>query len=538
MGKQQMSLRNRTSHGRGAQRAGPYGLGTRHAAMPYRGSATAPEAAGSAPVCDVVDELSAAPLAASERGSAPHPLSNAEENQRLYDYERSVKDKFAAIIPVLKEIAAIQHEPGFVQHAQNIAHARLGFALPSSTLEDAWVEQLDMRSLYAHCVFQAFHWAAERFCDEQARQQVTMEQTLCSLFDCGFHEVDFSPCADGRLMGLVTFILRLPYGAVRRKSYAGAMFDVEANARHWMRTEFYRYREGKPSLPDAGTRYLKIAVYHWSSSDPAHEGCAAHGSNERDAAEAALNQLIAFRQAIENSFCCGASVDILLIGVDTDTDSIKVHIPDADGAMSLFRYVDSAELYRQSAGLDVGNAHLYVHRAIQETARAEGWAQGNGAPHEGMLRLIASLLINNLSQIEYVRRNHGGRYGDIGHNELFISVGEGFEEVQIRNLTYYAATYTVEEGAADLDIGIKIFKKLNVTHGLPIPIIVHYRYDSRVPGSKQRIMAQCRRMKAAIEARYSELKQKGLLVCAMAVQDKTPGSRIEMINDEAVLAHP
>lgn len=528
MGKQEMSLRNRTSHGRGAQRSGPYGLGTRHASMPYRHDAAtqattaAIVASPSNTACDVAVEL-----------RAPHPLFNAAESRRLFDYERSVKDKFAAIIPALKEIAAIQHEPGFVEHAQNVAQARLGFALPSSTLEDAWVEQLDMRSLYAHCVFQAFHWAAEQFCDEQVRQQVTMEQTLCSLFDCGFHEVDFSPCADGRLMGLVTFVLRLPYGAVRRKSHAGAMFDVEANVRHWMHTEFYRYREGKPSLPDAGTRYLKIAVYHWSSSDPAHEGCAAHGSNERDAAEAALNRLIAFRQAIENSFCCGASVDTLLIGVDTDTDSIKVHIPDADGAMSLFRYVDSAELYRQSAGLDVGNAHLHVHRAIQESTRAEGWAQGSGAPHEGILRLIASLLINNLSQIEYVRQNYGGRYSDIGHNELFISVGEGFDEIQIRNLAYYAAMYTVEEGAPDLDIGVKIFKKLNVARGLPIPIIIHYRYDGRVPGSKQRIMDQCRRVKAAIEARYSELKQRGLLVCAMAVQDKRPGSRIEMLNDEA-----
>jgi len=144
--------------------------------------------------------------------------------------------------------------------------------------------------------------------------------------------------------------------------------------------------------------------------------------------------------------------------------------------------------------------------------------------------LIATLLINNLSQIEYVCSNWGGRYPDIGHNERFISVGDGFEEFQLRNLAYFAHLHTVEEGAPDMDVGIKIFKKLNVHHGLPIPLAIHFRYDSRVPGGRERMAERCRRVKAAIESRYSELAAKGLLVSRMTVQDKRLGSPIELID--------
>ena len=79
---------------------------------------------------------------------------------------------------------------------------------------------------------------------------------------------------------------------------------------------------------------------------------------------------------------------------------------------------------------------------------------------------------------------HNGQYADIGHAERYISVGDGFEEVQIRNVAYYAHLHTLEEGVADMDVGIKIFKGLNVKHGLPVPVAIHYRYDAGVPGSR------------------------------------------------------
>jgi hypothetical protein len=69
---------------------------------------------------------------------------------------------------------------------------------------------------------------------------------------------------------------------------------------------------GVPTTVDAGTRYLKITVYHTRNSSPCHEGCAAHGSNDHQAVAAALDRLNQFRRAIDDSFCCGASTDILL----------------------------------------------------------------------------------------------------------------------------------------------------------------------------------------------------------------------------------
>jgi len=448
-------------------------------------------------------------------------------------HELRIKNSFDAIVKVLKHIAGLQHEPDFEERAQKIAREQLGFELPEQILADAWVADLDMRALYGECVMRMLRLLAEQA--RQTNQEQDTDEAMAFFLDSGYHAVDISPCSDGRLKGLVRYILRLPDGAVRsRKAYAGAMFDVDANVKRWVETELMRFREGRPVTADAGTRYLKVAVYHWSSSNPTHEGCAAHGSNVTAAAEAGLKRLNEFRQAIENSFCCGASVDNLLIGVDTDTDAIKVHIPDADGAMSLHRFVDNIELYRATVNDDASSARLKLHRAILEASAIKGGGAGNGEPHEGMRRLIASLLINNLSQIEYVCSNWGGRYADIGHAERFINVGEGFEEFQMRNLAYLAHLHTVEEGAPDMDVGIKIFTKLNVKHGLPVPIAIHYRYDSRVPGCRERSAERCQRIKTAIEGRYPDLAEKGLLVCNMTVQDKLPGSQIELV--EAIAA--
>ncbi len=508
----------------GARRP-PYGLGTPHGVLQGRHPQPvfAPQGIALAP------EVAPNPACSMDTGRpCSHPLTNESENQRLLAHELMVKNSFDKIVQVLKRIAGLQHETDFEQRAQAIALEQLGFELPRQILADAWVTDLDMPALYGECVMRMLRLIAEQTRLKSPQQDT--DEAVAFFLDSGYHAVDISPCSDGRLKGLLRYILRLPDGAVRsRKAYAGAMFDVDANVKRWVDTELMRFREGRPVTADAGTRYLKVAVYHWSSSDPTHEGCAAHGSDVTAAAEAALKRLNEFRLAIENTFCCGASVDNLLIGVDTDTDAIKIHVPDADGEMSLYRFVDNIELYRATVNDDANSARLKLHQAIMDASATTGWGTGQGEPHEGMRRLIASLLINNLSQIEYVCSNWGGRYADIGHAERFISVGDGFEEFQLRNVAYFAHLHTVEEGAPDMDVGIKIFKKLNVKHGLPVPIAIHFRFDSRVPGCRERTVERCQRIKAAIEARYADLAQKGLLVCNMTVQDKRPGSQIELI---------
>ncbi len=512
-----MNTRNAYALRAQAQRAhrhthGPYGLGTPAATLPAR-PAEQPAGAG--------------------EPTWRHPLANRAMNARLAHCEDSVKGRFDAIVPALKALSAQQHLADFPERARRMAREQLGYDLPQGILDDAWVAGLDLKALYAHCAFQSLKAAVDQFARDIKAQLEVVQDTRNFFLDCGFHAVDISPCADGRLKGLSRYILRLPLTSLaRRKAYAGALFDVETDVRHWSATELRRYREGVPTTADAGTRYLKIAVYHTSSSDPCHEGCAAHGSNETKAIEAALERLNQFRQAIQNTFCCGASTDILLIGVDTDTDAIKVHIPDSKGELSAYRYLDNAALYRDTAGLSADAARAAVYEAIRAASRKDGWGAGAGEPHDGMRRLIGNLLVNNFSQIEYVNDLYDGRYPDIGHAERYISVGDGFEEVQMRNVAYYAHLHTVEEGAGDMDVGIKIFKGLNVKHGLPIPIAIHYRYDAKVPGSRERVAAKARRVREAIEARYPDLAAQGLLACWLSVQDLPTGSPIEELTGD------
>jgi len=448
-----------------------------------------------------------------------HPLTRGNENGRLYEYERRVKSAFDAIVPTLKRVSALQHEEGFEDRAQRITREQLGFELPDEVLADAWVEQLDMRRLFAWCVFKTYR----RYCDDFFTTDPLGsgdEQSLQGLLqECGFHTLDLSPCADGRLAHVISYVLRLPYRAVRRKSYAGALFDIEDSLAKWTETELLRFREGRPNTADAPTRYLKAVVYHYSSVDPDHEGCAAHGSDATRAARAGLDRLLDFQRAVQNSYCCGASIDLLLIGLDTDTDAIRVHVPDAKGIIDLTRFVDAGEIHARSLHMTPGQAQAYIAEQVCGVADAP----------PGMLRLIARLLENNLSQVDYVRNYYGEHYSDIGHAERFIGAGIGFEEVQLRNLTYFAYLDTVEEAAPDLDVGVKIFSRLNVAHGLPIPVVVRYDYHGQVPGARERAVEHCRRVAGALRARYAELADRGLLHTLLVIRDCNAGERIEVL---------
>jgi len=454
------------------------------------------------------------------RASTSHPLCREEENRRLFAYERDVKAAFDEIVPTLKRISALQHEPQFEQQAQQIAREQLGFELPQDILADAWVEQLDMRRLFAWCVFSTYR----RFCDDYYRHDPLAgrddEGFDAFMQACGFHTVDISPCADGRLAHLVRYVLRLPQQAVRRKSYAGALFDVEDSIQKWTEVELARFREGRPNTADAPTRYLKVVAYHFSSVDPEHQGCAAHGSDTARAAQAGRERLYAFREAIENSFCCGASIDLLLIGLDTDTDAIRVHVPDAQGAIDLDNSVDALVLFDATARSGAADAARAIASAVRECTPDV---------QPGMAQLVERLIENNLSQIAYVRANHGRHYVDIGHAERFIGVGVGFEEIQLRNLMYFAYLNTVEEATADLDVGIKIFSGLNVAHGLPVPVIVRFDHHGQVPGSRQRAEQHCARVAAALQARFSDLGGRGLLHVLQVTRDCDAAGSIELL---------
>lgn len=452
-----------------------------------------------------------------------HALVDAELNRRLDAYETRVRARFAAIVPVLRQISAQEHAEDFVWRAHELARERLGYELPPALLENAWVTGLDMSALHAGAIFKSFTECIDRADADQAPWRERMRLDADFFRACGYHTVDITPCADGRLQGLLPFVLRLaPGDAVSVKAYAGAVLDVETDMADWTQRELDRLSGGLPGCESAN--YLKIAAYHYSSSRPDDQGCAAHGSNDVKAVSCALGRLEELRAAIENTFGAGAAPDILLIGVDTDIDAIRIHAPDQHGSVSAARYIDNATLYRETLGLDAEAARDRIAVAVA----------ASGCAH-GMQTLIAHLLEANLSQIEYVIQHHAGRYAVIGHDENFIVAGEAVCEMQLRNMYYFAHLDTIEEGAPDMDVGIKIFTGLNLRRGLAVPVLVHFRYNSRVPGARDRAVARCRRVKAAIAGRYPDLTAQGMIHCVMAVTDSQGTERAAFIADDTVV---
>ena len=456
-----------------------------------------------------------AQVRSSLEASELHPLTNADANEALRAYDTKVKEAFDRLVPVLKRISALQHDEGFEARAQELAQAELGISLPSQLLDTAWVSQLDMRTLFAWCLFETYEQTSASFFDADplaGRPGGNPAEAFDAfLLECGFHLLDITPCADGRLAHAVAFALRIPYSSVRRRPHAGALFDVENTVNRWVKTEHRRYREAVPNPAHADTRYLKVVLYHFSSRDPGHEGCAAHGSDDEQAAQCGMGRLLDFQTAIENSFCCGASVDLLLMGLDTDTDALRVHVPGRDGHTDLENWLDAQAVHAATRSLSAAEASQRITSLVEQAAPS--------APDPGMVRLISRLLVNNLSQIDYVRQFHGGHYADAGHAERFIGVGIGFKEIHLRNLTYFAYMDTVEEGAPDLDVGIKIFKGLNISRGLPIPVVVRFDYHGQVPGAKERAVRHAQRVQAAIESRYADLYQQGLIHVLLTVRE-------------------
>ncbi len=454
-----------------------------------------------------------------------HPLTNLVENKNLQSYESETKESFDRIVPFLKRISALQHEEDFVERSQRLAKAELGIELPIHILEKAWVQPLDMRALFAACVFKAHELSSEKFFHSDPLNSSEESEAARSfesfLYECGFHLLDVTPCADGRLAHSIAYALRIPFSSVRRRSHAGAMFDVENTVNRWVKTEHKRYRENSPNSPNEQTSYLKVVLYHFSSLDPTHQGCAAHGSNDKLAASSGYQRLLDFQESIENSFCCGASVDLLLIGLDTDTDAIRVHVPDSKNQINLEDWVCASDIYEETKNLPVDQAMSKISERITLSS--------SGQVNPGMVEFIRRLIVNNISQIDYVRHFHNGSYSDAGHAERFIGVGIGFKEVHLRNLTYFSHLDTVEEGAPDLDVGIKIFKGLNVTRDLPIPIVIRFDYSGKVPGARERALSDCNRVNSAIFSRYRDLVDRGLLHTCLTIRDRDQKDSAEVV---------
>ena len=170
------------------------------------------------------------PLGGGASAAGLHPLTDRQANGTLQAYDERVKGAFDRIVPLLKRLSALQHEADFIEQAQRLALLELGFALPLPILEKAWVSQLDMASLFAWCVFETYEQTSESFFQQDPLAgkpgSTAAEAFNAFLLSCGFHLLDITPCSDGRLAHAVAYALRLPFSSVRRRSHAGALFDV------------------------------------------------------------------------------------------------------------------------------------------------------------------------------------------------------------------------------------------------------------------------------------------------------------------------
>ncbi len=429
-----------------------------------------------------------------------HPLDEPALSAALKQRAEEIAAAFALIEPVLRRLAPRQFEDVFPEQAHRELANSLGVDIPAAELESSWSTPLDLGRIHARCVLGTFRNLVEREFDRNLALLEEGESTEVLIRRFGFHAVDITDCADGRLGGAVDFILRVPPAVVVwHDSYAGTMFDVEDALHRWEAVELRRWREGWPNDASEPTRYLKIGLYHFSSVDPRHQGCAAHGSDEVRAATALLARLQEFEGAVESTQCCAASVATLLVGVDTDTDAIRVHVPDAAGETDVDRFVSSATLYEQTASLEREAAKEFIRHAVADCTGVDA----ADAATEGMRWLCGYLLKNNIGQVDAVRGWNGGRYADSGHTEKLVVAGDAIDEVQLRNLAFQAQMRTLEEGAVDLDVGIGILRRTNAPHGLAVPVLVHVDYDERIPGASAGAKARARRLAAAIETRYA-----------------------------------
>lgn len=459
-----------------------------------------------------------------------NPLVKTDENQLLRDYEVRIKSGFDEIKTVVQLLFAQQSRADFSCWAQTLVLEKLGIKLGMNAIQMLDQSELDSNAFYAECVFEQFTKMSKEFFETDplaGRNKIEAERVFR---EAGFHAVGIAPCSDGRLAHFSSYALRLPYTSLHRiKAHAGALFNVSESVRNWVFIEHSRFRDGVPNSANESTSYLKIAVYHYSKSDPTHQGCAAHGSDEATAAKAALLRLKEFRQAIENRFGCRSTVQILLIGMNTDDDSLKVHVPNLKGKVCLKRFVETDVLFQQTTDMDAKKAREAIKQAVDLSSSSIG----STASIEPMNNLIAWLIENNFSQIGYVKRYENGCYTDIGHAERFIGIGSGFEEVQLRNLTYYSFLNTVEEGLYDVNIGVKIFTGLNLKKNLPIPIVICCDYDGRVPGSKDRAEEKAKRIKQALHDRYTDLSESGQLFSFCTLRDYTGNQVAERMDSLA-----
>lgn len=471
----------------------------------------------------VAGSLATAPAVDTWRGgiapAATHPLAEPQLSASLAQRAERIRAAFAEVGPAIERVATAGYGSDAAARA---ALAGIGDVSALGPLAGDWKNPVDWVARQAELVIAVFARLVAEGAERSAMLDGEPAEVVMRRF--GFHAVDITTCADGRMAGLLDHVLRVPRVIVAaRRSYAGALFPVAEAVSAWERTELRRLRNGKE--PVGNTRFLKMGVYHFSSRDPAHEGCAAHGSDDRTAAGLLLERLEAFAAAIDRHYGDAANVATLLAGHDTDTDSLRVHVPDASGRMDIDRFVCARYLHNATAGMTREEAKEHIR---EEVAACMGVAADDAAT-EGMRWFCGYLLKNNVAQVAAVRALYGDGYPDAGHDERLIVLGDPIDDVQLRNLAFQAQGQSVEERAGDLAVGVRILGERLGAEGLAVPVLVVRSFDPAIPGDEQDAEAAALRMRAAV-ARMFPLGN-GPRVHAVAAVRATAGGPLRFVRE-------
>lgn len=440
-----------------------------------------------------------------------HAAADSNTEAALTRAAQALERRFGAIEPLLRELAPLAAGDDFAARAERLAAERLGVGLAPALWRDAWQGGHALGSLYAALV-----WACADAATAQAQPDTAaIDATRSLLHGCRCHHVQVAAGGDARLASLLTEALRLPPSdIVQRRNAAESTQDA---LQAWTAAELQHQRRAAAGTAGAGWRMLRLGVYAFSCLRP----LGLHALPERDAAQAALLALEDVREAVRSVY--GGALDIVLLGIDTDRDALRVHVPDSLGGLSLYRSVDAAELVQHNRGLDAAAVQAAVVQALQQAPQAHGaWSAGEGAPREDMLRLLAALLQANLAQIDRVAERHGGCYPELHEAPRLAVVGEPIEPLALRNL---AATVPLQ-GMAETASAVERLAGVHAGGALPLPVAVHQRYDTRIPGDRERAGARVQRLQQALAARLSTLSNSPRLAWRASVQALGSG-RIE-----------
>lgn len=460
----------------------------------------------------------------AQGGRRSHPLADGRTSSALAARASRIANMFAPVTDMIAALAPKQFQPGFARLAVDQLREGLGIIIAEDRLSCDWKRPVDLVALHAEAVVGVFARLVAESVSQRQGAAVDGEEAGEVIRRWGFHAVAVTTCADGRVAGLLDHVLRVPAAIISaRKSRAGAMFQAAEALADWEAVELRRLTGALPAV-EGDTRYLKIGVYHFSSLAPAHEGCAAHGSDERKAAQLLLDRLAAFAAAVERRHGAGQRLATLLIGHDTDTDAIRIHVPGPEG-VSIDRFVSSLDLYTSTQAVTRDAAKEAVRAAV---AKAAGTTSDDPAT-QGTRWFCGYLLKNNIAQVDAVLARFGGPYPVAGHEEKLAVIGDPVDEAQLRNLAFQAQMNSVEEGAGDLDVGVRILGARLASAGLAVPVLVLRQFAPDIPGDEDRAIAAALSMQQAVAARYSSPDRKGVRVVPVAAVRPAGGGAPRLI---------